>query len=63
MVNDMTLEEILSSIRTEIENDDDTRETILPLVRDAVRKFSQSIKASHRKHLMRLRIYLMRVGI
>jgi translin len=49
MVNNMTLEEILSSIRTEIENDDETREKILPLVREAVRKFSQSIKASHRK--------------
>ena len=45
----MTLEEILSSIRSEIENDDKTREKILPLAREAVRKFSQSIKASHRE--------------
>ena len=45
----MTLEKILSSIRNEIENDDKTREKILPLAREAVRKFSQSIKASHRE--------------
>jgi translin len=44
----MTLEEILASIRTEIENDDEIREKILPLAREAVRKYSQSIKASHR---------------
>jgi translin len=47
-MNEMTLEEILTSIRKEIENDDEARENILPLAREAVRKFSHSIKASHR---------------
>ena len=47
-MSEMTLEEILTSIRKEIENDDEAREKILPLARESVRKFSQSIKATHR---------------
>jgi translin len=47
-MNEMSLEEKLSSIRKEIETDDEIREKILPLSREAVRKCSQSIKASHR---------------
>jgi translin len=48
VANEMTLEEILASIREEIERDDAIREKILAFTREAVRKFSQSIKASHR---------------
>ena len=44
----MNLEQILASIKEEIESDDEIREKILPLAREAVRKYSQSIKASHR---------------
>jgi translin len=47
-MNEMSLEEILSSIKEEIEHDDEIREKVLPLARETVRKCSQSIKTSHR---------------
>lgn len=44
----MHLGETLEPIRSEIEADDEVRETVLPLARAAVRLCSESIKMSHR---------------
>ncbi|MHA2423480.1 MAG: hypothetical protein ACXAEF_01755 [Candidatus Thorarchaeota archaeon] len=44
----MDLDDILNSIREEIDDDDQVREKVLPLARSAVRKCSESIKQTHR---------------
>ncbi|MGV9104120.1 MAG: haloacid dehalogenase [Candidatus Thorarchaeota archaeon] len=46
----MDISELLDPIRKEIEADDEVREKVLPVSRDAVRKCGQSVKASHRGH-------------
>jgi len=46
----MDISELLEPIRKEIEADDEVREKVLPVSRDAVRRCGQSIKASHRGH-------------
>ena len=45
----MEFSEILNGIRDEIDADDQVREKILPLSRNAVRKCSESIKMTHKK--------------
>ncbi|NWF96102.1 MAG: haloacid dehalogenase [Candidatus Thorarchaeota archaeon] len=46
---EVTLSDILASVRKEIEADDSVRERVLPLGRDVVRMCSQAIKAMHRR--------------
>jgi len=45
----MEFSKILNDIRNEIEADDQVREKVLPLSRNAVRKCSESIKMTHKK--------------
>jgi translin len=45
----MDIEKALGSIREEIEADDEIREKVLPLARNAVRKCSEAIKHTHRQ--------------
>ena len=45
----MELSDILNGLREEIDSDDQIREKVLPLSRDAVRKCSESIKMTHKK--------------
>ncbi len=49
----MELSEILNGIRKEIDADDQIREKVLPLSRDAVRKCSESIKMTHKREFAR----------
>lgn len=44
----MELSEILNGLRVEVDADDQVREKVLPLSRDAVRKCSESIKMTHK---------------
>lgn len=44
----MSLQDILSTLRDEIDADDKIREKVLQLTREAVRKCSESIKMTHR---------------
>lgn len=45
----MELSDILNGLREEIDADDQIRERVLPLSRDAVRKCSESIKMTHKR--------------
>ncbi len=47
----MSLQDILDSLREEIDADDRIRERVLQLTREAVRKCSESIKMTHRNRL------------
>ncbi|TFG27683.1 hypothetical protein EU528_12375, partial [Candidatus Thorarchaeota archaeon] len=51
----MELADILSGLRDEIEADDQVREKVLPLNRNAVRKCSESIKMTHKKDFTKAR--------
>jgi len=51
----MELSNILNGLREEIDADDQIREKVLPLSRDAVRKCSESIKMTHKKEFVRAR--------
>lgn len=47
----MSLQDILDSLRNEIDADDRIRERVLQLTREAVRKCSESIKLTHRNRI------------
>lgn len=49
----MELSDILNGLRIEIDADDQVREKVLPLSRNAVRKCSESIKMTHKKEFMK----------
>jgi len=51
----MELSDILNGLREEIDADDQIREKVLPLSRNAVRKCSESIKMTHKKEFTKAR--------
>ena len=52
----MELSDILNGLREEIDADDQVREKVLPLSRNAVRKCSESIKMTHKKDFAKAKI-------
>lgn len=54
----MELTDILNGIRDEIDADDQVREKVLPLSRNAVRKCSESIKMTHKKEFAKAKTLL-----
>ena len=52
----MELSDILSGLREEIDADDQIREKVLPLSRNAVRKCSESIKMTHKKEFAKAKV-------
>ncbi|TFH10965.1 MAG: translin family protein [Candidatus Thorarchaeota archaeon] len=52
----MELADIFSVIRDEIDADDQIREKVLPLSRNAVRKCSESIKMTHKKEFAKAKV-------
>jgi translin len=52
----MELTDILNGIRDEIDADDQIREKVLPLSRNAVRKCSESIKMTHKKEFAKAKV-------
>jgi translin len=54
----MEFSDILDGLRNEIDADDQVREKVLPLSRNAVRKCSESIKMTHKKEFAKAKILL-----
>ena len=54
----MEFSDILNGLRNEIDADDQVREKILPLSRQAVRKCSESIKMTHKKEFAKAKTLL-----
>ena len=54
----MELAEILNGIRYDIDADDQVREKVLPLIRNAVRKCRESIKMTHKQEFAKARTLL-----